>query len=325
MDAFKNFAQVQVNTTYDASATSIVLAGGHGARLPSVPFNVVWWDSTTYPNPEDDPNVEIVRVTAISTDTLTVLRAQEGTSASTKNTAGKTYKMRAGLTARSQNLFSPRKGIFIVDHFLNANGDTPWVVTTSGTGSPGLNGASVQLEANHQGVTRLKTGTATTGLAVISKNVTGMYFSGGAWYCEWEIYIPTVPDATDDFVLRIGFGDSTASATDHSDGGYLEIDRTASANWRVKTASNSARTATNTSTAWAVGWWRVGVLVNPAASSIEYYLNGVLVGTETTNIPATSSRMTSPSVYINKTAGTNERAVHLDYFLLTNIFTNEIA
>jgi hypothetical protein len=42
-----------------------------------------------------------VRVTAISTDTLTVTRAQESTSASTKNTASKTYKMIAGLTAKT--------------------------------------------------------------------------------------------------------------------------------------------------------------------------------------------------------------------------------
>lgn len=40
---------------------------------------------TNYPDPSDDPYVEIVRVTGISTDTLTVTRAQEGTSASNKN------------------------------------------------------------------------------------------------------------------------------------------------------------------------------------------------------------------------------------------------
>jgi hypothetical protein len=324
MDLFKNFAVVTVNTTYGSADTSIVLSAGHGATLPSTPFNVVWWDSDTYSNPEDDPNKEIVRVKAVSTDTLTVERGQEGTSASTKNTAGKTYKMRAGLTARTQNMLSPRKGIYIVDHFINSNGDTPWVVTTSGTGSPGLNGSSVQLEANHQGVTRLKTGTATTGLAVISKNVTGLYFSGGAWLCEWEIYLPTVPDATDDFIVRVGFGDSVSSATDHSDGAYAELDRSASANWRVKTASNSVRTATNSSVAWAVGWWRFSVLVNPAASSVEYYINGTLVHTETTNIPSIASRLTTVSAYINKIAGTNERSIHLDYMLLENFFTNEI-
>lgn len=97
LDPVKNFAIVTVSTGYDASATSIALTSGHGARLPAPStdgaFNLVWWNSTDYSNPADDPNVEIVRVTARSTDTLTVTRAQESTSASTKNTSAKTYKM----------------------------------------------------------------------------------------------------------------------------------------------------------------------------------------------------------------------------------------
>lgn len=103
LDNAKNFAKVTVSTGYDAAATSIVLSSGHGAKLPTVSFNAVWWNSTDYADPADDPNVEIVRVTAISTDTLTVTRAQESTSASTKNTAGKTYKMIAGMTAKTVN------------------------------------------------------------------------------------------------------------------------------------------------------------------------------------------------------------------------------
>jgi hypothetical protein len=100
----KNFAKGTVSTTYDAVATTIVLTTGHGARFPTaVPYNVVWWNSTDYPDPSDDPNVEIVKVTAIATDTLTVVRAAEGTSASTKNTAAKTYKMIAGLVASQVN------------------------------------------------------------------------------------------------------------------------------------------------------------------------------------------------------------------------------
>lgn len=104
LDNATNFAKVTVSTTYDDDDTSIVLTGGHGALLPSVPFNAVWWNSTDYSDPSDDPNKEIVRVTAISTDTLTVTRGQESITATTKNTGGKTYKMIAGLTALGANL-----------------------------------------------------------------------------------------------------------------------------------------------------------------------------------------------------------------------------
>lgn len=119
LDNAKNFAKVTVSTGYNSSDTSIVLTTGHGAKMPTAPFNAVWYNATDYSDPSDDPNVEVVRVTAVSTDTLTVTRGQEGISATTKNTGGKTYKMIAGLTAKVINtdipaLISPAQ-IIIVD------------------------------------------------------------------------------------------------------------------------------------------------------------------------------------------------------------------
>jgi len=104
MDNKKNFAKVTVDATgYSSAATSVTLLSGHGLKLPTVPFNAVWWNSTDYSDPSDDPNVEVVRVTTVSTDTLTVTRGQESITATSKNTAGKTYKMLAGLTAKDFN------------------------------------------------------------------------------------------------------------------------------------------------------------------------------------------------------------------------------
>lgn len=104
LDAVKNFAKVTVSIGYDDVATSIVLTGGDGAKLPAPAtdgqFNLVWWNSTEYLDPSDDPKKEIVRCTVRSTDTLTVTRAQEDTSASTKNDAGDTYKMILSPTAK---------------------------------------------------------------------------------------------------------------------------------------------------------------------------------------------------------------------------------
>ena len=116
MDAVKNFAIVEVSTGYNSSATSVALSSGEGAKLPQPSsdgeFNLVWWNSTDYPNPADDPNVEIVRVTARSTDTLTIVRPASGNSynnegssntSSAKNTSGKTYKMMLSFTKKVIN------------------------------------------------------------------------------------------------------------------------------------------------------------------------------------------------------------------------------
>jgi hypothetical protein len=100
LDSVQNFVKVQLSQGYDASAVSVALVAGQGAKLPTVPFNMVWFNITDYPDPSDDPNAEIVRVTDRITDTLAITRAQESTSASTKNTAGKTYIMILGITAK---------------------------------------------------------------------------------------------------------------------------------------------------------------------------------------------------------------------------------
>lgn len=103
LDNAKNFAKVTVDGGYDDTVTSVDVLAGEGARLPTVPFNIVWWNATDYPDPADDPDVEIVRCTNIATDTLTVTRAQESTLASAKDISAKTYKMIAGLTALGAN------------------------------------------------------------------------------------------------------------------------------------------------------------------------------------------------------------------------------
>jgi hypothetical protein len=75
-DAHVNLVYVTVVTAPSPrdTGTSAVLLAGDGAKLPAAPFN-----ATAYP-PGVDPLTttgEIVRVTVIATDTLTIVRAQE--------------------------------------------------------------------------------------------------------------------------------------------------------------------------------------------------------------------------------------------------------
>ena len=129
MDAVKNFVKVEVSTGYDASATEIILASGHGAELPdptTAEYNLPWWDSSTYADPADDPKVEIIRVTGKTGDTLTITRGQEGTAASTKNTSGSTYKMILGVTAKIISDFDSdklSKSLYDVNTILAADTD----------------------------------------------------------------------------------------------------------------------------------------------------------------------------------------------------------
>jgi len=103
IDTTKNFAVATLSTGYNATATSIVLTAGNGAKFPDSlnGYNVSWWNSTDYSSPDEDPNVEIVRVIGKSTDTLTIVRGQEGTSATVKNITLKEYKIALTLTSKT--------------------------------------------------------------------------------------------------------------------------------------------------------------------------------------------------------------------------------
>lgn len=120
MDLPKNFSKGTVSTGYNSAAVSIVLNAGDGAKFPTTPFDFVWWNFTDYPDPTDDPNVEIGRCTARTTDTLTITRAAQGTAAANHNTAGKTYKIALGPLAQTitdiKNLYPNGAPLWNVKH-----------------------------------------------------------------------------------------------------------------------------------------------------------------------------------------------------------------
>jgi hypothetical protein len=125
LDSVANLIKLTLSQGYNQNATVVVLSSG-GLSLPSPPFNVTYWNSTDYPDPSDDPNAEIVRVTNVSGNTLTITRAQEGTAASTKNTANKTYKIMLGITAKmitdiGNNLQKPWRNVSVSGSINGSN------------------------------------------------------------------------------------------------------------------------------------------------------------------------------------------------------------
>lgn len=104
MDAQANLAIGSVATapTPGLSGTSLTLTAGHGARFPAAPFNATVWSVGTLPDPI---SAEIVRVTAVVGDVLTIARAQEGISAITI-TAG--MLLSATVTKKTMDDIIPR-------------------------------------------------------------------------------------------------------------------------------------------------------------------------------------------------------------------------
>lgn len=74
---FRNNASSTLNSSVNNSTTTIVLTSGGGAQFPS-PTGSDYFLLTLF---DGNSTIEIVKVTARTTDTLTVVRAQEGTTA----------------------------------------------------------------------------------------------------------------------------------------------------------------------------------------------------------------------------------------------------
>jgi hypothetical protein len=77
---YKNFAYSAVATAPSpaSSGTSLVVTTGDGSKFPVAPFYATVWPAGVRPL---TTNAEIVLVTVKSTDTLTITRQQEGSSA----------------------------------------------------------------------------------------------------------------------------------------------------------------------------------------------------------------------------------------------------
>ena len=94
-DAHANFAFSTLTNSPGPGGTSLTVTAGTGTRFPATPFNATVWPATALPTPD---NAEIVRVTGITSDTFTITRAQESTTA--KNLVSG-YYIAATVTAKT--------------------------------------------------------------------------------------------------------------------------------------------------------------------------------------------------------------------------------
>jgi hypothetical protein len=189
-----------------------------------------------------------------------------------------------------------------------------WTPYVSGTAAFAHDIASTSLRP---GIISLSTGTTTTGFVYIVAGqwtTCPLYLGAGVYTAEMDIYLPALSTAAETYVIRLGFGYYYTG--DFAHGAYFEYTDvgggTPTPNWYKCTASNSTRTKTDTTIAVVAGaWMRLKVVINAAATSVEYFINGTSVGILTTNIP--TGAVSSFIMDINKIAGTTARAIWTDW------------
>jgi len=208
---------------------------------------------------------------------------------------------------------SARQGVYNSVHYFG-DATAEGGIFTEVAASGGTAAAITSLAA-HPGILELSFGTSATGSAT-SKIGNASILLGNSWYWKFEAVVKLVAlsSADPDYTVRIGFIDN--GAAESTDGAFFRYnDNVNSGKWQKVTRNNGTETgsANDTTVTADTNFHRYTIIVNPAGTVAEFFVDGVSKGTETTNIPTGAGRVTGGGVMFLKTAGvTDTAAIDID-------------
>lgn len=117
------------------------------------------------------------------------------------------------------------------------------------------------------------------------------------------------------FGLRLGAGDGT-------DGVFFKLNEaTNSDRWQCITRASSVSTTSNTSVTTAKSSWvRLFIVINAAGTEANFYIDGTLVATHNTNMPAAGTALTG-MLNMERTVISSTITWLIDYFYIKQTFT----
>lgn len=117
------------------------------------------------------------------------------------------------------------------------------------------------------------------------------------------------------FGLRLGAGDGT-------DGVFFKLNEATNGNqWQCITRASSVSTTSNTSVTTAKSSWvRLFIVINAAGTEAKFYINGTLVATHNTNMPAAGTALTG-ILNMERTVVSSVITWLIDYFYIKQTFT----
>lgn len=182
--------------------------------------------------------------------------------------------------------------------------------TNQGTGRPGV----LAFDEMTTGTSSLNLGRS-NGTAIQD-----ILLGGGVLTIQFFMKLATLSNGTNRYKIQIGLVNKNDTPTD---GLWFEYtDNVNSGNWQIVSCASSVKTTNNTNTAADTSWHVFKIVVNAAASSVAYYIDGSQVANSpiTTNIPTTNG--VSAGVVAYRTSGTIPAStVLIDLFTLNQVLT----
>jgi len=314
----------KAGATYDAAAL-FDIQNAAGTSLFTV-------DSTT------NSRVYIGDSTADSTGTVLVLDTKDTTGDPTGvdgamyyNAVDKNFKCYKNGLWSDCNFASLRSEWVLQEDFLDAGvatatiGTYEWTLTDTSTATE----AKVNAGTNASNYDRWGIYQTTTAATIGSGNYirldpNGMAGTPSNMTVEFD-HGPSNAAAADgtQSTIRIGLMTGTTTSADPTDGIYFQyLTTTAAGNWFRCTQNNNAVTCTDTGVARTLTlnvYQRFKFVTNAAGTAVEFFIDEVSVGTNTTNLPA-SARSYGPAISMH-TASATARAWKMDYYQIKRNLT----
>jgi hypothetical protein len=198
------------------------------------------------------------------------------------------------------------------DWMAGANGAEPygtmgWDSITNGSG--GLNTPQIPsiLERNRRGIIKITCGTAATNTGGYIANQSAYLLGGCDLVFAFDMRLDQTLD-NGDFIYRIGLS-NTWPGIQH--GAIFEY-TSSSIFWNAITTQGGTQTRTVCSTAVGTGFLNFAIVVTNS-TKIDYYLNGVIAATHTTNIPTGVNQICGPTMFMEKRITGSSKSWYIDY------------
>lgn len=206
---------------------------------------------------------------------------------------------------------------WIFDDWISSaqNGSTSWQSVTANSGTAAL----IASVAGHPGMVGISTAGSATAQSALMKSgtATSCILGNGKISLRLGCRIDPlgISDGTNRFIVRFGLTDKTTGLIPTNGVIFDCTDNVNSGKWRgvvmVADVANVCSGAANAPTVVAGTWYDLRIIIAADAQSVEFFVNGISIGTVVSNMSGYAQAI---SIAIEKTLGTSNRQLQVDYF-----------
>ena len=204
------------------------------------------------------------------------------------------------------------------DDFVNTPGLAQGVFLVAAGGGAGATVAT-EVMTDHPGIWQVDTGTTATGRTFIisgSANTCHVGVGGRTRVGTWLRTEPALSTALQRYTLRTGLFSITLPNVVVDGLGFEYDDSQNGGRWQAIT-HDGIETSTDTGIAvTASTWYKLEAEINDAGTSVDFFIDDVLVATNTTNIPSGTGFRLFYNTHIMKLLGTTSRYFAVDAYYL---------